>query len=262
MNLLSYIKPGKPEPVGAWFADFAQVSWPRVAGARYYEVQRETGEAAKVTARHIHDRLPDRGQTCIYYVRAVGWLQKGSWSDPVEAGRIPLPAPEPTPPTPQPPAPAPAPQPTPTPQPTPPPAPAPAQGEMEWVPGAVCILRVRASLGPVGFGICTAHGHKHVDPFDMSDSAWTNACNRRPPHRIVNGWAEWTLPGTAEIERRALSYPTKSRAVVMVFVKTGATDAATGHKHFAWFVNPARRYGAGHRAPRKNIDNKGWEAEL
>jgi len=133
---------------------------------------------------------------------------------------------------------------------------------MEWVPGAVCILRVRAALGPVGFGICTAHGHKHVDPFDMSDSAWTAACNRRPPHRIVNGWAEWTLPGTAEIERRARSYPTKSSGVVMVFVKTGATDAATGHKHFAWFVNPARQYGSGHRAPRKNIDNRGWESEL
>jgi hypothetical protein len=115
MSLLSYIKPGKPQPVGAWFEQFAQVSWPRVAGARYYEVKRDDGKAARVDARHIHDPLPARGQTCIYYVRAVGWLQKGSWSDPVEAGRIPLPKPEPPQPSPQPPAPAPNPGPQPTP---------------------------------------------------------------------------------------------------------------------------------------------------
>ena len=34
-----------------------------------------------------------------------------------------------------------------------------------------------------------------------------------------------------------------------------------------WWVEPqslrhARRYGAGHREPRKNLDNTGWQTEL
>jgi len=140
--------------------------------------------------------------------------------------------------------------------------PVPASEDFQWIPGDPTILRVRADLGPRGYALATARAHKHVDPLNQSHDAWMAACNRRPPHRIEHGWAEWRLPSSAEIERRALSFGDSSRTVLMVFVKTGARDPDTGYLHFAWWVNPARQYGPGHRAPVKNLNNQGWQSEL
>jgi hypothetical protein len=177
----------------------------------------------------------------------------------------PAPQPDPTPaPTPAPiatpsPTPAPTPAPTPTPRPVATPTPAPvAAHNFEWIPGDRPIMRLRANLGPVGYGICTAHGHKHVDPFDQSSAAWTGACNRRPPNRIANGWAEWTLSdSSATIASRARSFGTHSGDIVMVFVKTGAVDPSTGLKHHAFFLRPGTLYGAGNPAV-ANVTNQEW----
>jgi len=135
-------------------------------------------------------------------------------------------------------------------------------GLMEWIPGAPTILRLRADLAPRGYSLATAHGHLHVDPADPSHDAWMAANNHRPPHRIVDGWAEWTLPSSAEIERRALAFGRPSRAVVMVFHKTGRVPPDGDGLHVAFWVRPDRRYGEGHRAPVRNMDNQGWQVEL
>jgi hypothetical protein len=125
------------------------------------------------------------------------------------------------------------------------------------------VIRLRASLGPRGYSIITAHGHKHIDPVSTAEADWVAANNSRPPHRIVDGWAEWVLPqSAAQISALALSHGRPSKAVVMVFHKTSRT-ADDGQMHVAHWVNPLREYGTpGGRAPARNSDNKGWQVEL
>ena len=69
------------------------------------------------------------------------------------------------------------------------------------------VLRIAAYLDPRGYAVITAHGHKHIDPASTDHDDWMRANNSRPPHRVVDGWAEWTLPWIqAEYARPALAH--------------------------------------------------------
>jgi hypothetical protein len=155
---------------------------------------------------------------------------------------------------------APQPQPEPLPAPVVPEPPAVvASSEMQWFErdGRV-VIRIDASRGPRGYSIVTAHGHKDIDPAPpMSEAQWLAANNSRPPHRIVDGYAEWALDRSgADIAATAQAYNRSSGPVVMLFVKCN-----TGGQ-VAYWVNPARQYGVeGGRDPVPNIDNNGWQVE-
>jgi hypothetical protein len=154
----------------------------------------------------------------------------------------------------------PQPQPEPLPDPvTPDPPAVVASTEMQWFErdGRV-VIRIDASRGPRGYSIVTAHGHKDIDPRPpMSEAQWLAANNGRPPHRTVDGYAEWTLDRSgADIASAASAYGRSSGPVVMLFVKCNRGGQV------AYWVNPARQYGTeGGRGPVPNIDNNGWQVE-
>ena len=135
-----------------------------------------------------------------------------------------------------------------------------ASAEMQWFErdGKV-VIRIAASRGPRGYSIVTAHGHKDIDPLPpMTEAQWQAANNQRPPQRIVDGFAEWTLDRSgADIAAAALAYRRNSGPVVMLFCKCN-----TGGQ-VAYWINPEREYGTDKgRAPVVNVNNYGWEVEL
>jgi hypothetical protein len=134
-----------------------------------------------------------------------------------------------------------------------------ASTEMQWFErDGKAVIRIDASRGPRGYSIVTANGHKDIDPRPpMTEAQWLSANNGRPPHRIVDGYAEWTLDRSgAEIAAAAEAYNRSSGPVVMLFVKCNTRGQV------AYWVNPTRQYGVeGGRDPVLNLNNYGWEVE-
>ena len=140
----------------------------------------------------------------------------------------------------------------------------PAGGSVfQWIPGNPTILRLRADLSPLGYGIATAQGHHHVDPHNLSHTApgahesWMAANNARPPHRITNGYAEWSLPAASTLNSRATGFQTSSGSIVLVLFKlSGGTEYGTT---ISFFVDINQTYGTpGSRPPVHNRDNSNW----
>ncbi len=155
---------------------------------------------------------------------------------------------------------APQPQPEPVTEPvTPEPPAVVASTEMQWFErDGKAVIRIDASRGPRGYSIVTANGHKDIDPPPpMTEAQWLGANNGRPPHRIVDGYAEWTLDRSgAQIASAASAYGRNSGPVVMLFCKCN-----TGGQ-VAYWINPTRSYGVpGGRDPVVNVNNYGWEVE-
>lgn len=154
----------------------------------------------------------------------------------------------------KPPTPGPTPEPPPTPEPIHPPVV--EQPLMQWFDrNGSGVLRVRADLHPKGYSIITAHGHRSIDPALPHDhEAWVAANNSRPPHRFVDGWAEWTLPHSiTEYATRALSQGMGSGSIIMVFCKRDPSG------DISWFLRAERPHGTvGATAPTRNITNQEW----
>ncbi len=141
-----------------------------------------------------------------------------------------------------------------------------AQGEMQWFErsGRV-VFRIASALGPRGYSIVTAHGHKDVDPAPpMTEAEWLSANNNRPATRIVNGFCEWELKQSGQqIAEAALAHRRNSGPVVMLFCKTAVVPPGGHNRDIAFWVNPTQTYGIpGGRAPRRNVDNGGWGEEM
>jgi hypothetical protein len=159
------------------------------------------------------------------------------------------------------PAPPPPPVQPPVPQ-TPAPPPAPTEPPQDsalmqfFESNGTIKIRLDNSLRPRGFGLITAHGHKHVEPYNDSHEDWMNSNNSRPPEQVINGMAEWDLKISRQVLlQRIRGHNRPSRDVIMVFHKASPD--------ISFWVNVNRDYGInGSKEAPRNITNKGWEVEI